>query len=119
MYISSINQAECIPKCEECNSERQFEFQVDKERYIYMNHVYLESIIGSLKIKINILFQIMPQLINYLDFEDPLNSLDWGIIAIFTCKKSCVPKAGYVSEWVWKQDIVENETAPISKMFAE
>ncbi|XP_033207717.1 programmed cell death protein 2 isoform X2 [Belonocnema kinseyi] len=85
LYISSINQVEYIPKCEECNSERQFEFQ------------------------------IMPQLINYLDFEDPINSLDWGIIGIFTCKKSCVPKAGYVSEWIWKQDIVENETVNICK----
>ena len=51
----------------------------------------------------------MPQLLNYFNFDDPLSTLDWGIIAIFTCKNSCVPKSGYVSEWAWKQDIFENQ----------
>mmetsp|Transcript_4334 Transcript_4334/g.10159 ORF Transcript_4334/g.10159 Transcript_4334/m.10159 type:complete len:206 (+) Transcript_4334:963-1580(+) len=49
-----------VPKCQQCGAEREFEFQ------------------------------IMPQTLNYLDL-DPLDedSLDWGVIAIFTCSNSC------------------------------
>ncbi|XP_015510889.1 programmed cell death protein 2 [Neodiprion pinetum] len=79
LYISSENQVQEIPDCRECGSERQFEFQ------------------------------IMPQLLNYLQFEDTLESLDWGILAIFTCKNSCETANGYVTEYVWKQDIVDAE----------
>lgn len=50
----------------------------------------------------------MPQLLNDLGFSDVLKSLDWGILAIFTCKKSCVPKSGYAREFIWKQDIVND-----------
>lgn len=49
----------------------------------------------------------MPQLLIDLGFENTLNSLDWGILAVFTCKNSCTPKSGYVPEFIWKQDIVE------------
>lgn len=51
----------------------------------------------------------MPQLLNDLELNDVLNNLDWGILAIFTCKKSCVPKSGYAKEYLWKQDIVETK----------
>ncbi|XP_012274698.1 programmed cell death protein 2 [Orussus abietinus] len=79
LYISSEHQPERIPRCIECKEERQLEFQV------------------------------MPQLLNYLQFEDVFHSLDWGILAVYTCKKSCIPKSGYVEEYLWKQDIVHNE----------
>lgn len=49
----------------------------------------------------------MPQLLNYFQFEDTLSSLDWGILAVYTCKSSCVPKNGYTKEYVWKQDIID------------
>lgn len=75
LYISDHTEIKDIPKCSTCNGERQFEFQ------------------------------IMPQLLNFLHFKDTVNSLDWGIIAIFTCKQSCVQE-GYITEYVWKQDIV-------------
>lgn len=77
LFISSSNQPEDIPKCEECGSERQFEFQV------------------------------MPQLLVYLKLDNILNNIDWGILAIYSCKKSCVAQSKYIQEFVWKQDVVK------------
>ncbi|XP_058804604.1 programmed cell death protein 2 isoform X1 [Phymastichus coffea] len=77
LYISSSHQPAEIPNCEICGEIRQFEFQV------------------------------MPQLINYLKLEDVLNSIDWGILAIYTCKNSCIPQSKYVKEFAWKQDITK------------
>ncbi|KAK2581356.1 hypothetical protein KPH14_008122 [Odynerus spinipes] len=79
LYISGNTQIKDVPKCSICGGERQFEFQ------------------------------IMPQLLNYLNFKDTINSLDWGILAVFTCKKSCMQKEGYVKEYIWKQDIVTDK----------
>ncbi|XP_015118632.1 programmed cell death protein 2 [Diachasma alloeum] len=81
LYISAHNQPENIPKCEECGGDRQFEFQ------------------------------IMPQLLNYLGSSDVVKDLDWGVMSIFTCKNSCIPKSGYCSEFIWKQDIVGSKKA--------
>lgn len=77
LYISAENKIKDVPKCQECNGIRQFEFQ------------------------------IMPQLLNYLGLEDTLKSIDWGVLLIFTCAKSCISQKGYISEYIWKQDIVE------------
>lgn len=51
-------------------------------------------------------FQIMPQMLNYL--QD--SNLDWGVIAVYTCPKSCALPAdkGYVEEFCIKQDIINN-----------
>ncbi|XP_072754018.1 programmed cell death protein 2 isoform X2 [Anoplolepis gracilipes] len=59
LYISQHNQIIDAPKCPECNGNRQFEFQ------------------------------IMPQLLNFLGLKDFVKCLDWGILAVFTCKQSC------------------------------
>ncbi|XP_018053321.1 PREDICTED: programmed cell death protein 2 [Atta colombica] len=80
LYISSHSQITDVPKCPECNGNRQFEFQ------------------------------IMPQLLNFLDLKDVIKNLDWGILAIFTCKQSCIPKNKYIKEYIWKQDIVQEES---------
>ncbi|XP_043590851.1 programmed cell death protein 2 [Bombus pyrosoma] len=80
LYISEESKINDIPRCSECNGERQFEFQ------------------------------IMPQLLNFLDLGNPLKCIDWGILAVFTCIKSCVPKNGYSKEYIWKQDIIENNS---------
>ncbi|XP_017891889.1 programmed cell death protein 2 [Ceratina calcarata] len=77
LYISSENKVGDVPKCSGCNEERQFEFQ------------------------------IMPQLLNFLNLEVATECVDWGILAVFTCKRSCIPKNGCSAEFVWKQDIVE------------
>lgn len=45
----------------------------------------------------------MPQLLNSLENEN----LDWGIIAVYTCEKSCDINTKYVEEFVYKQDIVK------------
>lgn len=75
LHISVKNHATEIPKCLDCNGERIFEFQ------------------------------IMPQLLNFLNFENAFKCIDWGTLGIFTCRNSCVPKNGYSIEYVWKQDI--------------
>ena len=48
-------------------------------------------------------FQIMPQMLLMLH-ED---NLDWGVLAIYTCSKSCqLPiELGYVQEFIIKQDV--------------
>ncbi|XP_050460504.1 programmed cell death protein 2 isoform X1 [Cataglyphis hispanica] len=76
LYISQYNQITDIPKCPECNGNRQFEFQ------------------------------IMPQLLNFLGLKDIVKCLDWGILAVFTCQQSCIPNGKYIREYIWKQDIV-------------
>ncbi len=50
-------------------------------------------------------FQVMPQLLNSLKNFD----LDWGVIAVYTCKNDCDVKCKYVKEFVLKQDIVKTE----------
>lgn len=75
---SSVNgQAKSadIPPCTYCGSQRIFEFQV------------------------------LPQLLNHLQFKDVANSLDWGTIAVYACERSCsagVAK-GYAEEFAWVQ----------------
>ncbi|KAL4704299.1 hypothetical protein ACJJTC_012875 [Scirpophaga incertulas] len=64
-----------IPKCPYCGGERQFEFQ------------------------------IMPQLLNFINVGVEVNSIDWGILAIFTCKQSCNEGLSYKQEYILKQDI--------------
>lgn len=50
-------------------------------------------------------FQIMPQLLSFLDLDDDPNSLDWGTIVIYTCKHGCLQSLGssYVEDFVWIQ----------------
>lgn len=47
-------------------------------------------------------FQIMPQLLNHLNDD----KLDWGVLAVYTCKNDCsVVGGGYSKEFLVKQDI--------------
>ncbi|XP_038210708.1 programmed cell death protein 2-like [Zerene cesonia] len=64
-----------IPKCSYCNEPRQFEFQ------------------------------IMPQLLNFINIGIEINSIDWGILAIYTCNKSCNKGPAYKEEMLIKQDL--------------
>ncbi|KAG8504732.1 Programmed cell death protein 2 [Galemys pyrenaicus] len=50
-------------------------------------------------------FQVMPQLLYYLKADRLGRSVDWGVLAIFTCAKSCRLGTGYTEEFVWKQDV--------------
>lgn len=47
-------------------------------------------------------FQVMPQLLNSLKSE----TLDWGILAVYTCKDSCGADGKYIREFLHRQDIV-------------
>ncbi|KAK2168384.1 hypothetical protein LSH36_17g07011 [Paralvinella palmiformis] len=50
-------------------------------------------------------FQVMPQLLYHLKVDDVGASLDWGVLAVYTCSESCQPhNDGYQQEFVWKQD---------------
>lgn len=61
------------PKCEHCGGARTFEFQV------------------------------MPQLLHELEVDAPqvTESLDWGVLAVFTCAASCDTGSEYAEEWVF------------------
>ncbi|XP_006902468.1 PREDICTED: programmed cell death protein 2 [Elephantulus edwardii] len=52
-------------------------------------------------------FQVMPQLLNLLKADSLGRSIDWGILAIFTCEVSCALGTGYTEEFVWKQDVTD------------
>ncbi|XP_072534313.1 programmed cell death protein 2 isoform X2 [Salminus brasiliensis] len=56
----------------------------------------------------NFEFQIMPQLLNHLKVDRPDASIDWGILAIYTCADSCDQSNKYSPEFIWKQDITED-----------
>ncbi|XP_059059548.1 programmed cell death protein 2 [Achroia grisella] len=64
-----------VPNCPYCNGERQFELQV------------------------------MPQLLNFINVGIDLNSIDWGVLVVYTCKKSCNAGPAYKEEFILKQDL--------------
>lgn len=49
-------------------------------------------------------FQIMPQLLSLLNEND----LDWGILAVYTCRNNCNAEDCYKREFVFKQDVAVN-----------
>ncbi|XP_037673740.1 programmed cell death protein 2 isoform X2 [Choloepus didactylus] len=51
--------------------------------------------------------QVMPQLLNYLKADSLGRSVDWGVLAVFTCADSCHLGTGYTEEFVWKQDVTD------------
>ena len=76
LWMNSAKTPESIPNCEICGSKRIFEFQ------------------------------IMPQLLSSLKLDKSLNeeSIDWGILAIYTCEQSCDTFSdSYTQEFIWKQ----------------
>lgn len=82
LWMSSEDQLplERVPKCESCGQSRSFEFQ------------------------------IMPQLLHHLKLDQSLDkdSLDWGVLAVFTCKDSCTNEndstsPSYKKEFVYCQ----------------
>jgi len=70
-----LNCDEQIPCCEKCGAKRHFEFQV------------------------------LPQLLNYLNVDHPGNSIDWATLAVYTCSADCMTSGfEYVPEFIFKQD---------------
>ncbi|CAB3221400.1 unnamed protein product [Arctia plantaginis] len=77
LWITS-NTGSCvddIPNCQYCGGERQFELQM------------------------------MPQLLNFIDVGIELNSIDWGVLVVYTCKSSCNQGPAYKQEFLTKQDL--------------
>ncbi|XP_073407958.1 programmed cell death protein 2 isoform X1 [Dendrobates tinctorius] len=50
-------------------------------------------------------FQVMPQLLNYLKVDSLQQSIDWGVLAVYTCSANCNAETHYVEEFLWKQDV--------------
>lgn len=50
-------------------------------------------------------FQIMPQMLTVLRE----NEIDWGMLFVYTCKRSCTDKNGYKKEFIFKQDVSPND----------
>jgi pre-rRNA-processing protein TSR4 len=91
LWISADGQPKAVPACGACGAARQFEFQV------------------------------MPQLLNHLDIDAlDASSIDWGILAVYTCSESCSARpavavgegagaaaaavgTAYLDEFVWRQ----------------
>lgn len=55
----------------------------------------------------NFEFQLMPQLLAYLDVDSVEKSIDWATVLVYTCKRSCSFSKGYASEFLFKQDYAE------------
>lgn len=49
-------------------------------------------------------FQVMPQLLNSLKSD----TLDWGVLAVYTCRESCGSDGKYLREFVHRQ-VIESE----------
>jgi len=90
LWISPKNQIdlENVPKCKYCGGQREFEFQ------------------------------IMPQLLNYLNIDHfEKDSLDWGIIACYTCSGSCGDGSkAYFEEFAHCQNIIDPEKIQSEKI---
>ncbi|KAM4695285.1 programmed cell death protein 2 [Discoglossus pictus] len=50
-------------------------------------------------------FQIMPQLLNHLKVDSLGESIDWGVLAVFTCADNCNAEKQYAPEFLWKQEV--------------
>lgn len=90
-----------IPKCS-CGSERTFEFQVQPCYRVFM---YFSVIMLCVS------FQVMPQLLNHFkvdSLDEP--SIDWGTLAVFTCKRGCNEGMSYHEEFIFKQSFSSSAT---------
>ncbi|KAB7504026.1 Programmed cell death protein 2 [Armadillidium nasatum] len=75
LFVSADSKPTSISNCEYCGAERVFEFQ------------------------------IMPQMLVYLNVDSVNDSIDWGTIIVYTCAESCSPKnTSYLKEICFKQD---------------
>jgi pre-rRNA-processing protein TSR4 len=85
LWISSDGTlaAESVPKCEVCCGPRTFEFQ------------------------------IMPQLVARLALDAGLGeaSIDWGVLVVYTCAKSCNQgDSPYKTEYIVRQNVAASRT---------
>jgi len=78
LWISKLNMPMDIPKCFYCSAERNFEFQ------------------------------ILPQLLNYLDINhEKIDALDFGTLIVYTCSRSCNGDKAYLEEYIYHQPVTQ------------
>ena len=70
-------------------------------------------------------FQVMPQLAAVLEQETTarevrsavatkaMEELDWGVLAVYTCSKSCDIAADYAEEFVWHNPVKDEELVQV------
>ncbi|KAL4236289.1 Programmed cell death protein 2 [Mactra antiquata] len=51
-------------------------------------------------------FQVLPHMLSYLDVDKVGESLDWGVLCIYTCSKNCSIENTYHREYIYKQDVI-------------
>ncbi|OCT77924.1 hypothetical protein XELAEV_18029021mg [Xenopus laevis] len=75
--------------------------------WISRNHIPSEKDIPdcSCGMKRKFEFQVMPQLLNHLKVDSLGESIDWGVLAVFTCAANCSAENQYATEFLWKQDV--------------
>jgi pre-rRNA-processing protein TSR4 len=90
LWISLQNQPESIPVCEHCGSKRSFEFQVMPQIISYVTpHADLKKLTA-----------------HFLGTIDDQISLDFGVIAVYTCTQSCSSANNkYAREYAFVQSI--------------
>jgi hypothetical protein len=82
-----ILDAKAFPKCRECNGEMDVECQ------------------------------IMPGLLAQMDSDvGGKEELDWGVLNVLTCRKSCKSKEGYVEEFLWRQEVSQEGLKSVADM---
>ncbi|KYQ91176.1 hypothetical protein DLAC_08087 [Tieghemostelium lacteum] len=81
--------SEDIPNCESCGSKRKFEFQILPQ----------------------LLYFLGVDTVNYDSGRVNENDIDFGILSVYTCEKSCNyskdPTKGFIREYIWKQDFTK------------
>ncbi|XP_067011362.1 programmed cell death protein 2 [Anabrus simplex] len=82
---SNIPSSGDIPPCQYCGSPRDYELQ------------------------------ILPQMLNHLALDGVGKSVDWGVLVVYTCRKSCNDEGpAYKEEFIWKQDIQQRNTVSVN-----
>lgn len=90
--------------------------------YVVVIHIVVIHVVIHVAVIHVVVFtwlQVMPQLLTYLDVDvaADVRSIDWGVLAVYSCSKSCEEKGlvggggegMYVREYIWKQDLVDKK----------
>jgi hypothetical protein len=71
------------------------------------------------KTETDVEFQIMPGLLAQMDSDvGGKEELDWGVLNVLTCKTSCKGKRGYVEEYLWRQEVSKEGLKGEADMFS-
>jgi len=113
LWIQEEFRVGSIPKCPLCNSPREFEFQIMPQMlyYIQQQQQQQNNTCSNTPKKSNGNETTIQNNSMHL-LTNEKNSFDWGVITIYTCRKSCFHKeilheklGAYVEEFAWRQPL--------------